>query len=82
MLVTRYEIFIERLPFGLDQTARRLCPPRIAQALCVGQAREGGRYFTRWSAAVTLCQCREQAQFDVYRDLVVAEPDLIPQLGD
>jgi len=82
MLVTRYEIFIGRLPLGLDQTARRLCPPRIAQALCVGQAREGGRYFIRWNAAVTSCQCREQAQFGGYRDLVVAEPDLIPQLGD
>jgi len=31
---------------------------------------------------LTSCQCREQAQFGVYRDLVVAEPDLIPQLGD
>ncbi|WP_165895396.1 hypothetical protein [Sphingomonas sp. PP-CE-1A-559] len=50
--------------------------------MCVGQAREGGQYFTRWSAAVTSCQCREQAQFGVYRDLVAAEPDLIPQLGD
>ncbi|MDD1452320.1 hypothetical protein NHF48_017560 [Sphingomonas sp. H160509] len=37
---------------------------------------------TRWNAAVTSCQCRERAQFGVYRDLFVAEPYLIPQLGD